>query len=190
MKCSIFWLASIAVLASELAKAGPITYTDSGVGFGSLNGTAFADSLITLTFEGDTANVTDFGVALNQVGTLTLNIASLGTAIFTDAVQAVDNPDSFVPGFSVAGFGDNTTGFFILGTQDAALTTYDLKSSIGPITGIWDFNAGASFGTNHGAFVIQNMGPTTFSATTAPEPATMALFGFGLLGVAAIRQRR
>jgi hypothetical protein len=179
------------LLTAGFAGASSITYTESTTDTGSLNGIAFSSAAITMTFTGDTANVTspESQIFVNEIGTLIVNIASLGSATFTDATQAVANH-----GNDLAGFGDNTIDAFILGTEYPALAIYALATAIGPITNTPLINSGTGFATNEGQLILTSVGNSTFTATllasSAPEPTTMILVGLGLLVVPALRRLR
>src|SRR5580658_165028 len=110
--------------------AASITYTETVTGTGTLGASPFTSALVTLTFIGNTLNVTNpgSGVWNNDVGTGTVNVAGLGTATFTDQIGAVVNQG--IPG---AGISDFTTDRLILFTLSAAFTGYNLTGSIGPI---------------------------------------------------------
>ncbi len=82
------------------------------------------------------------------------------------------------------------------GPSNAAFNSWDLMSSIGPITAMSGFVAGAATPvyTSGGTLLLDtNDTPLTFTATVTPEPAT---FGAVLLGLAApaaarrVRKRR
>ena len=174
------------LLGAWLANATTLMYSDTATASGTLGGTAFTNSEVTLTFYGDTADIIDnTGFLSNAVGTLAINIASLGvTADLTDAGAVFDNqPPCF------AGFTDNTTGKVILETFSGAFLTYDLTTPIGPITDSAIINAGASFATDQGAFIINSAGESVFTAT-APEPATTAMIALGVTGLALLNRRK
>jgi hypothetical protein len=118
------------MIATATARADLITYTEQAVGSGGLGGTAYTNALVTITFTGDTANVTGgSGFFINTVGTTTVTVAGLGLATFTDTMGAFDN-QTFNPAF--VGIGDLTQGASVLDTDSsAAWLTYDLKSAIG-----------------------------------------------------------
>ena len=175
------------LLGAGWANAAAITYTESATASGSLGGSAFNNSLITLTFVGDTSNVTMLspGFFSNTVGTIAIQIASLGTTSnLTDASQIFVNQGFSPP---AVGFADNSLGSSILDTLSNVFGSYALTTAIGPITNTNYINSGLGFATDHGTFVINSAGNSTFTASlessSAPEPATIALFGMTFLGV-------
>ena len=169
-----------------LANATTLMYSESTTARGTLGGSTFTDSQVTLTFYGDRSNIIDnAGLVSNAVRTIVINIASLAvTADLTDAGAVFDNQAP-----CLAGFIDSTTGTVILETFSGAFHTYDLTTPIGPITDSAIINAGASFATDHGAFIINTAGESIFAAT-APEPATTAMIALGLTGLAVLSRRK
>src|SRR5664279_603663 len=121
---------ALATFGASQTFASTITYTEQAVVSGQLGNNFFNNSLVTLTLVGDTANVTGgSGFFQNIVGTFTVNVASVGTATFTDAMEVFANQ-----GAIAAGFGDLALGGSVLDTYDAVFGTYDLTTAIGPIT--------------------------------------------------------
>jgi len=141
-------------LAGFVAPAGaaPITYEISGIGTGSIGGTAFTDALVVFTGTADTANVeVIFGfIYALPLDTLTVNIAGVGTATLTEPAglfgvpftipDEMDDEDEF-PAFPFVLLGrlddpPALEGFTGMGaTASDALTGYDLTTAIGPVVG-------------------------------------------------------
>jgi hypothetical protein len=180
---------SLLACATGVATAGPITVTETATGNGALDGTTFTASLITLTFQGDTSNVTFLSGIYSLIGTASVNVAGVGSDTFTDAITAE-------VGSTTGALGDNTVPSIILQTTSSSFSGYNLGSSFGPITGGGQHGL-VSFATSGGTFDITAISvqgdsqDSTFTATVAaPEPASMLLLGAGMLGLAALRFRR
>jgi hypothetical protein len=182
-------LLSLALIGAGFAGGTSITFTESATASGTLGSTPFTNTLVTFTASGDTSNVTEDAPQLFDINglTISINIASLDTtATLNDTVYSFQGDDA-------AGFSDGPGGGIILETSsDEIGRSYDLTTSMGPITGVSYINSGFEVGTNEGLFDFTSAGNATFTATVggAPEPTTMALFGLGLAGLAALTRRR
>jgi hypothetical protein len=183
-------VASIFIGASPSFGA-PITYTEQATASGTFDGIAFTDETVTLTMNNSTTNVTSGGPGLFfNAGTVTLSIGGGPAVTFTDQTHVFSNQSS--P--AAVGFEDVSSSDDILDTVSASFATYDLTTTIGPIVGSEVINAGFSFPTTGGAFVLTSVGDVTFTAATTvvPEPSSwaMMLIGFAGLGYAGYRRAR
>ena len=196
----VFPLFSI-VLASglQVANAGTIIYTGTGGTIsGTIGSTSFTDAAFTITTISDTSTVVDLS-ALNSgdplfvnPGTTSIEIDGVGLAVFT-----VDEYGAFfqqVPGYvSAVGFADITSLLGIAGSfYDPAAPVYDLVTTPFSQDGIF-FSAGGPFPTDLGDLVIADYdGTFTFTASTVPEPSSLALAGsaVSLFLLRAARRRR
>jgi hypothetical protein len=177
------------LLLCVVASAGPITFTEQATHSGSLGGVNFANSLITIVLNGDTSTVfmSSAGVFID-FGTATVTVAGIGTATFTDEMEAFSDENS-----GAAGIADHNnsvqTDTITMFTDNSAFTGYFLEAPIGPLTGLGGFT-GISFPTTSGAFVEANVGGnSTFSASaasTAPEPASHVLLAIGFACIFAV----
>jgi hypothetical protein len=175
--------AILTTLCCAAASAGPITFTETQTGIGSLGGKAFNDVLVTIVLTTDTSTITGGSGVFFDIGPATVTVAGLGTATFTDTMQAVVSQ-----GCPCAGISDETTDRSVMFDTNSAFSTYDLSTAIGPLLGESSGNSGLGFSTSMGAFILSsslnNEGhPATFTATTVgsvPEPGTLGLLAAGI----------
>jgi len=175
------------VLCAQAAQATPITFIETVIGSGVLDGDVFSNALVTFTGTGDTTQV----IGHSQISHLPINVdvAGVGSDVFTDdfLVFANDIANTNI------GFGDITNGLALL-YVNGAINGYDLKGDF-LLTGGVARNLNADYATGGGVFSFRSTGEVaTFRAelgSATPEPATWALMiaGFGLAG-AALRRRR
>lgn len=191
-------LACAAIGVAGASLANPITYTFQSIATGDIGGQEFTEAPLTITLNGDTANVrndtygptTYFHPAAGGVATFSIEGGPSGT--FSDKTTVFDNQTAFGGGVGFtavnpAGFND------IIQMHDDDLgstffSTYDLKSNtsvFGPAVNpsVSDF---VGVHTSAGILDVSWMAENTFQAT--PEPASMAALGFG--AIALIRRRR
>lgn len=179
MKRAIWLMAALAMLLGGVGQlqAEPITYTDSAIATGTLGSNSFTNALVTITFTGNTANVTGGGgFFTNTVGTVTVTVAGIGTATFTDSMDAFVNQTYSPP---AAGISDLTQAGSVLDTLNAIFASYNLSTSIGPITGDSFIRPDLTFGTTSGGLNLRSAGNSTFTASIAavPEPTSVVVFG-------------
>lgn len=226
MKMVLFIRAAVLIAALfgfvPFAHAAPITYVQTGTASGMLGTTSFTDAFVTVTVTGDTTNVVpepfgafDCPFCFVNVGTTTVNIPGVGTAIVTDPtgiwvfgqpIDIDDNPATpDLPGVVIGTVDDppaldSFTG--LGGTGSMALLGYDLTTSIGPISSA--LLGGVGYPTD--LFVNTTLGALSFTSnlstdaqgtftatvrvTPIPEPTTLLLFGSGVAAVAARARRR
>ena len=188
MKLVVCLLAfAISIISGPELFATPINYREQVFASGLLGSTAFSNALVTISAYGDTGGMSGAGGLYTNFVSADLTIAGVGATSFTDAVYVFDNQ-----GAIAAGVADSTRGGSILDTFDASFGTYDLTTSIGPITGTSYIRPDLSFNTQAGLFTIGSAGDSTFTAefTATPEPTTLALFGLGVAGLRFYWRRR
>jgi hypothetical protein len=176
-------------------RAESITYTETFTATGTLTSpggtvTPFTGAQVTITATADTGNSRHPvpGVFLVTAGSAT--IAGIGTGNFTDILTVADNTGS--ERLIIA---DTNTSSEIVDTTSSAFATYDLSTSIGPVSGPPNgANNGSSFNTSLGELQFTSFGSTsTFTATlasAAPEPASLTLLGIGAAGLAGYGWRK
>ena len=115
-----------------------------------------------------------------------LNVTILGLGSF-----AVTSPGEFLSAVNFVDAIDDNSGDLLLTMSDAALSGYDLKSSIGPIVSASGYGGVGAFVTTAGLQTGSAGGPFTFSAlASAPEPAEWALLSLGLVLIFAKKRMR
>ena len=175
--------AILTTLCCAAASAGPITFTETQIGIGSLGGTPFNNVLVTIVLTTDTSTITGGSGVFFDIGPATVTVAGLGTATFTDTMEAVVSQ-----GCPCAGISDETTDRAVMFDTNSAFSTYDLSTAIGPLLGESSGNSGLGFSTSMGAFILSSSlnnedHPATFTATTVgsvPEPGTLGLLAAGI----------
>ena len=110
---------------STPASAILITYTQTAVVSGSLNGTAFTDNVLTLTMTGDTSNIIP---AYLLFAPLTFTLSGGGSGVFTDETFVRSEGNGF------ADFTDNTALFPVTLIFAPEFASYDLSTAFGPVT--------------------------------------------------------
>jgi hypothetical protein len=189
----VFALILVGLMGEGRAEAAPITYTESVIGTGWLGQTPFTNALVTFTSYADTDQVSaqgSFGAFAVINHYASVSVAGLNTAMFyTETSTFVSGPGaglgagSFEPTLTINGPVYNNYQEDIFDVSNAPFNKYNLKSSIGPVSGTALFNAYGAFNTSAGYFSLASTsGNPTFQAissapTTAPEPSSLILFG-------------
>jgi hypothetical protein len=130
-----------------------------------------------------------------------VSVAGLGTGTVTDAIAAFSTGAAIVPdvGFpllpyvsiSILDHPPSTATNLDLGiVGNAGLLGYDLRSFVGPVTGVGGILPDPGIvHTTLGNFVVtSDISPTsqaTFSASAVPEPSSVLLMLAGVAGIAA-----
>jgi PEP-CTERM motif len=179
------------VASLEVATAAPIQYTFTFLGAGTLNGSNFTATTVTLGFSSDTSLISQpvSGVFLTPSGIpATYALAGLSSGTITDSVEVFDNQNA-----SDAGFYLTAAMMDFFDNSNAAYATYDLQSPIGPINTLTPTLVNSTgVGTNNGQLVITSARNVNFTATITggvPEPSTYWLIGVPLVGFALLRRR-
>src|SRR4051794_31156781 len=110
-----FALATIlGLLTAGPGRAGSITYTGTTTASGSLGSSSFSNAAIAFAFAGDTANITP-GTFIDRinVGAATVQVAGLGTAVFSGVTEVLVNR-----GANLVDFVDDTDGITLFLIQN------------------------------------------------------------------------
>jgi len=195
---------SLALLTG--ARAEPITYTLTGMGSGSLDGTSFTNDDVTLSLAMDTSTIspTFFPfMTQNNVSTSppTVSVAGVGTDTLTPtgglSVGVYVNRNAGQVGFQVVNPANFVSSFVIWAFNNSAFTSYALDA-IGPTMGVPFPGATNTTPTGSGGTfqLSPTMGSTsTFEAAlgTPPEiplPPAIYLFGSALGGAFWMSRRK
>jgi hypothetical protein len=182
----------ICLAISREAAAVPIMYTVNGTGAGFLNSIPFNSLPFRIVSAADTGAITSPSPGIysvpNDSATLTLETAvGQVTATFTVPTISAVNQNN-----GSAGVSRIDPGLAILFAADITdFDTYDLTTSIGPLSGSPSFNPLAPFPTTAGDFALTQIhSNVTFQAAIVPEPTAFynsVVSGCALLVAAATR---
>ena len=203
---------------AAIASASPLMITFTGIGDGMLGTNSFTQADFTLTFNSDTTDVShpssipvDWATPSGTPGMFMIMVPSgpTYTGVFTgdQSVFLHPNPEDDLGLW-------HYNGADWIAENSAAFATYDLMSSIGPVTstnngwpGVLSNGMGGNFGfaTSDGNFVLSNITTMTATATVSagggggnggatatPEPSSALLFsiGGGALLFGSLRRKR
>ena len=179
--------AGLAVSSAAPASADMMTVTQTGVGSGTIGGSAFGPSSFVITSILDTANRASFvGGFSNDALSASISISGVGDFDFLTGTRIFVNNSTLKPGLSRAGVGSLD---LYNGPTNAAFAAWDLLTSIGPIMGQGDLIQWSSLpqiNTTGGILLFNTASTdTTFTAPVAavPEPGVTTLAFLGCLGL-------
>ena len=178
---------AFALIATSTASAGVVDITYSGIASGTwlnglYSGQSFSGKAFSFHFSYLTDAITTYSQGYNVgSGAADVTVESYGNFAVTSATTNFAANTQSRAGFYVTGQGD------VLSFGNGALSSWDMQSNIGPITGTGVFNTQNVF-TTAGAIRFSGTTTVTFTATAAPAPGAVALIG--LAGLAGSRRRR
>jgi hypothetical protein len=172
------------LLTCSSAFAATTDYTISGVGSGSLNGTAFTDQNFLFSLVGDSSS----GNPIDPLFSATVSIAGFGTTTLSIPTR-LGLANSSAVYFSRSGMGG--LDLFDFYVQNGSL----VNGLVGPFsvtgTSIFALNQFQNVGSSLGALTFNSSSNVTFTAAV-PEPETYAMMmaGLGMLGFIARRRKQ
>lgn len=168
--------------AAAFASSGPaavLNYTISGEGSGSLNGSNFWYTTVSISATFDTSQIINLGngaFVLPWTRGAALNITGVGAGYFDTPTQIFAVPQGATVGISGIDRAGDVHDIAYLGT---GVTGYDLSTPVQPSRISYNFVAmSGPYATSAGDFTIGSWFPA-FYATAVPEPGTTALCGLG-----------
>lgn len=184
---SVLATAAFALIATSAASADAVDITYSGIASGSwltgiYAGQSFSGKAFSFHFSYLTDAITTYSQGYKvDNGAADVTVESYGNFAVTSATTNFAANVQSRAGFYVTGQGD------VLSFGNGALSSWNMQSNIGPITGAGVFNTQAIF-TTAGALRFSGSTTVTFTATVVPAPGAIALVG--LAGLAGSRRRR
>lgn len=178
---------AFALIATSAASAGVVDITYSGIASGSwLSGIYAGQSFSGKAFSIHSSYLTDAITTYSQGykatnGAADVTVEGYGNFAVTSSTGNFAANVQSRAGFSVIGQSD------VLSFGNGALSSWNMQSNIGPITGTGVFNTQGIF-TTAGAIRFSGSTTVTFTATAVPAPGAVALIG--LAGLAGSRRRR
>jgi len=152
---------------ATVASAAPITYTFNGTASGRLGATAFSNAALLITAVGDTADVTSLGagVPCNAFTAVAFTLGGVGSGYITSPLSVAVNTGRQLLALTFGGCVDSSL-IWISG-YDAQVSTYGLKTGIGPLVlASPSPNSGITPDTSGGVLTITDLTDITFEAET------------------------
>jgi MYXO-CTERM domain-containing protein len=184
---SVVATAAFALIATSSASAAIINFTYSGTASGTwLNGAYSGQSFFQQAVTISAASLTDLVTSYADGYKVRNSVADVTIQGFAKAAVTSQTGVWVGNTFGRSGFGLwNSSDILSLG--DSSFDTWNMQSSLGPITRTGVFTGGV-LQTTMGAVLLTGTNAMTFTATVVPAPGAVALVG--LAGLAGSRRRR
>jgi len=179
------YAASLLLLGAGLLHAGPITYTFSGTGTGTLGSTSFTNANFVATIDGDTSNVgfLDELGALGADSGLSANIDITGPGLLNFTGTAF----IFTSGQFV-GFGESDGPFpsppgDLFEIENSSVAGYNLTSDLTASGTNLNLSQFQNVDTDGGLLSFNSMSSVTFESEVASEPGSIFMLAaaFGVM---------
>lgn len=150
-------------LGTNIVNASPINYIFKGNATGSVDSTVFSNSQVTITVSADTENVFFDGDNIFYVisSSAVIDIAGIGPGRLTREMTVFNLQ---ADNYSFAGLQQDSMDVIIVDNPEFA--TYDLKSSLGPLSYGYLSYGLSDIPTTMGTVVFNSSGDFTFQADT------------------------
>jgi hypothetical protein len=197
-KKQLFATFACLVMLAISSYADPITFSLSGIGNYSLGTTNFTDSPFTISLFADTANVVQIPdpydnntIFLVGASSSSIDLSGIGTGNILADLHFFVNQENSAAGITTATSVESSTGDLFDITNAVGFATYDLRTSLGPLSPVTvtfvDFAEPTTLGQFGFTAIPQDV---TFTAVATPEPASVGLFGFALLPLMLSKRKR
>lgn len=125
------WIIGI-ILSTGVVLGQTAVYTFTGTASGTIGGTPFTNATLTVTSTGNVSTVscTSTCSLYPAAGASAFTISGIGTGTFSGSSYVFDNQSNAVAGFGVV---NDDIQIYDSSIGSAALATYNLQSSIGPL---------------------------------------------------------
>ena len=179
-----------ALVAASAASADFIDFTITGVASGQwmngiYQGQTFSSKAFTINARALVESVSSSNPNISIVtnSSVFISLESYGDMLVTSSTDSVANrgQSRFAMGLS--------SGALLVSLGSSAFTTWNMQSSLGPVTGTAVFNT-QNWGTTYGALRFSGSSAVTMTAVVTPVPAPGAVALIGLAGLAGSRRRR